>query len=143
VISLPALLMSLVGPSEPRPQVPSLGTVVRLLNDAVENRIALAGVELDETKVQASVSAMLIGVVALLVNLAGFAFTLMAAALVWDSAHRGAWLAGLGGLYGLAAAAVGYVLWRRLRAWQPFAETKSQLTQDQQCLKALTKSILN
>lgn len=135
--------MSLLGSGEPRPQVPPLGAVVRLLNDALENRLALAGVELDETKSHVSVAAVLLGIVACLVIFAGFAFTLMVAALVWDSPHRGAWLAGLGGFYVLAAAAVSFVLWRRLKGWQPFAETKSQLNQDQQCLKELTKSILH
>jgi uncharacterized membrane protein YqjE len=135
--------MSLLDSIESRPQVPSLGTVVRLLNDALENRLGLAGVELDETRVHASVSALLLGVVVCLVNFAGFAFTLMAAALVWDSGHRGAWLAGIGGGYVAAAALLSFVLWRRLRNWRPFAETKSQLNQDQQCLKELTKSILH
>jgi uncharacterized membrane protein YqjE len=135
--------MSLLDSIESRPQVPSLGTVIRLLNDALENRLALAGVELDETRVQATVSALLLGAVSCLVIFAGFAFTLMAAALVWDSPHRGAWLAGLGGVYLVAAATVAFVLWRRVRDWRPFAETKSQLNQDQQCLKELTKSILH
>lgn len=135
--------MSLLNPGEARSRVPSLGTVFRLANDALENRLALAGVELDETKVQASVAALLLGIVACLVNFAGFAFTLMVAALVWDSEHRTAWLAALGGTYALGAAAVSFVLWRRLRAWTPFAETKAQLNQDQQCLKELTKSILH
>jgi uncharacterized membrane protein YqjE len=136
--------MSLLGAGgEPRPQVPSLGTAVRLFNDALENRLALAGVELDETKAQATVAAVLLGVAACLVNFAGFAFTLMVAAFVWDSPHRGAWLAGLGGFFVLAAGAVSFILWRRLRDWKPFAETKSQLNQDQQCLKELTKSFLH
>jgi uncharacterized membrane protein YqjE len=134
--------MSLFDSIESRPQMPSLGTVVRLLNDALENRLGLAGVELGETRVHATVSALLLGAVVCLVNFAGFAFTLMTAALVWDSAHRGAWLAGLGAFYLTAAATVSFVLWRRLRDWRPFAETKSQLSQDQQCLKELSKSIL-
>ena len=33
------------------------------------------------------------------------------------------------------------ILLRRLHTWRPFAETKSQLHQDQQCLRDLTKSI--
>jgi uncharacterized membrane protein YqjE len=135
--------MSLLDSIESRPQMPSLGTVVRLFNDALENRLGLAGVELDETRVHASVSALLLGVVVCLVNFAGFAFTLMVAALVWDSGHRGAWLAGLGGFYAAAAGLTSFFLWRRLRDWRPFAETKSQLNQDQQCLKELTKSILH
>jgi len=135
--------MSLLDSIESRPQVPSLGTVVRLLNEALENRLGLADVELDETRVHASVSALILGVVLCLVNFAGFAFTLMVAAIVWDGAHRGAWLAGLGGVYLAAAAIASFVLWRRLRDWRPFAETKSQLNQDQQCLKELTRAILH
>lgn len=136
------MLMSLLGSGEPRPQVPSLGTALRFFNDAIENRCALAGVELEETRAHASASALLLGVVVGLVNFAGFAFTLMIAALVWDSPHRVAWLAGLSGGYAVAAGGVAYFLWQRLRDWRPFAETKSQLNQDQQCLRELTKSFL-
>lgn len=135
--------MSLLDSIESRPRVPSLGTTVRLLSDALSNRIDLAELELDETKTQASVSALLLGVVACLVNFAGFAFTLMIAALVWDHEHRGAWLAGLGTVYLVLAAVVGLVLWKRVRDWKPFAETKSQLKQDHQCLRELTKTILH
>lgn len=135
--------MSLLDSIESRPRVPSLGTTVRLLSDALANRIDLAELELDESKTQASVSAVLLGVVACLVNFAGFAFTLMVAALVWDNAHRGAWLAGLGAVYLLSAAIVSFLLWKRLRDWKPFAETKSQLKQDHQCLRELTKSIFH
>jgi len=135
--------MSLLDSIESRPRVPSLGTTVRLFSDALANRIDLAEVELDETKVHAGVTALLVGVIVSLVNFAGFAFTLMVAALVWESGHRGAWLAGLGGAYVLAAAIVSFVFWRRLRDWRPFAETKSQLKQDHQCLRELTKAILH
>ena len=86
---------------------------------------------------------MLIGAVVCLVHFAGFAFTLMVASVVWDSPHRSAWLAGLGGVYLVAGAIVAGLLWRRLRAWQPFAETKSQIKQDHQCLKELSKSIFH
>lgn len=133
--------MSLLDSIEARPQVPSLGTVFRLFNDALANRVDLAALEMEETRAQASASALLLGAIVCLVHFAGFAFTLMVAALVWESAHRGAWLAGLGGAYLLAGGVAALALWRRLRAWRPFAETKSQLHQDQQCLRELTKSI--
>lgn len=135
--------MSLLDSIESRPRVPSLGTAIRLFNDALANRIDLAELELEETKSQAGISALLIGIVISLVNFAGFAFTLMVAALVWDNEHRGTWLAGLGAAYLLGAAVVSLLLWQRLRDWRPFAETKSQLKQDHQCLRELTKSILH
>jgi uncharacterized membrane protein YqjE len=133
--------MSLLDSIESRPQVPSLGTVVRLFNDALANRVDLAAVELEETRAEAVVAAVLCGLVLCLVLFAGFAFTLMVAALVWESPHRGAWLAALGGTYLLAGGVTAFLLSRRLRTWRPFAETKSQLKQDQQCLRDLTKSI--
>jgi uncharacterized membrane protein YqjE len=133
--------MSLLDSIESRPQVPSLGTAIRLLTDAVGNRADLAALELEETRAEASTSLVLLGVVGCLAHCAGFAFTLMVAALVWDSPHRGAWLAGVGGGYLVAGGLVALLLWRRLRAWQPFAETKSQLKQDHQCLRDLSKAI--
>lgn len=129
--------------TEPRPQIPSLGTAVRLLNDALGNRFDLASVELEESRDAAAVAAVLIAVVLCLVISACFAFTLTIAAVVWDSPHRGAWLGGLAGAYLVVGGIIGFVLWRRLRAWQPFAETKSQIKQDYQCLQELSKAILH
>jgi uncharacterized membrane protein YqjE len=135
--------MSLLDSIESRPQVPSLGTAIRLFTEALGNRADLAALELEETRAEASISTILAGVVICLVHCAGFAFTLMVAAFVWDSPHRGAWLAALGGVYLVAAAIAALRLSRRLRAWRPFAETKSQLKQDHQCLKELSKSIFH
>jgi uncharacterized membrane protein YqjE len=135
--------MSLLDSIESRPRVPSLGTVVRLFTEALGNRADLAALELEETRTEASVSAVLVAAVLALVHFAGFAFTLTVAAVVWDSPHRTAWLAGLGAVYLVAGTIVAGLLWRRLRAWRPFAETKSQLKQDHQCLKELSKSIFH
>src|SRR3954469_20638526 len=118
--------MSLLDSTESRPQVPSLGTALRLFNDALANRLDLAALELDETRTEAGTAAGLLGATFCLAQLAGFAFTLMVAALVWDSAHRGLWLAGLGGLYLAGCGCSVLLLRRRLRIWKPFAETKSQ-----------------
>lgn len=133
--------MSLFDPPEPRPHVPPFGTIVRLFNDAVGNRADLAALEFEETRGEAILSAVLLVVILCLVLFAGFAFTLMVAALVWERPDRGTCLAGLGGFYLLAGGIAGFVLWRRWQAWRPFAETKSQLRQDGQCLRDLAKTI--
>jgi uncharacterized membrane protein YqjE len=133
--------MSLLDSIESRPQVPPFGTIIRLFNDAVGNRVDLAALELEETRAEAAVAAVLLAVGLCLVLFAGFAFTLMVAALVWDSPHRGAWLAGLGGVYLAGGAIIGLILWRRWQAWRPFAETKTQIQQDGQCLRSLAQTL--
>jgi uncharacterized membrane protein YqjE len=133
--------MSLLDPSEPRPQMPPFGTIVRLVNDALGNRVDLAALEMEETRAEAGFAAVLLGIALCLVLFAGFAFTLMVAALVWESAHRGAWLGGLCGAYALAATITGLILRRRWQSWRPFAETKSQIQQDGQCLRSLAQTI--
>src|SRR5688572_14667568 len=125
--------MSLFDPIEPRPQVPPFGTIFRLFNDAVGNRADLASLELEETRAEAGTAAVLLGIMLCLVLFAGFAFTLMVAALVWESPYRGAWLAGLGGTYLLVGGITGFILKRRWQSWRPFAETKAQIQQDGQC----------
>jgi uncharacterized membrane protein YqjE len=133
--------MSLFDPPAPRPHVPPFGTIVRLFNDAVGNRVDLAALELEETRGEAVVSVALLAVIFCLVLFAGFAFTLMVAALVWERADRGTCLAALGGGYLVAGGIAGFVLWRRWQVWRPFAETKSQLQQDGQCLRDLARTI--
>lgn len=108
----------------------------------VAHRTELATIELAEARGHAQTSALLLGACAILCLFAGFTFTLTVAALVWDSPHRGAWLAGLcaGYLLGAAGAALG--LRRRLQLWAPFAELRTQLQQDYHCLSRLIKSTI-
>lgn len=133
----------MLAPSAPGPRIPPLGESVRLGAEALSHRAELAVLELEEAGSHARTSALLAAVAAYLVLFTGFAFTLLVAALVWDSPQRGLWLAGLCGLYLIGSASAALLLMRRLRTWQPFAEVKSQLKQDHQCLSQLLQSIFH
>ncbi|HWA28777.1 MAG TPA: phage holin family protein [Lacunisphaera sp.] len=134
--------MSFPGTSEPRPRVPPIGEVHTLLGEALSHRSALAGIELVEARTHAVTSALLLGAAALFAFLGGLALTLVFAGLVWDSPHRGWWLAGLGIAYFVTAAIVARLLRRRLTIWRPFAATRHQLQLDHQCLTQLIQAIL-
>lgn len=133
--------MSLLGAITHR-RVPSLGESTALLEDAVSHRTELATIELVEARRHAQTSALLLGACALLFLFAGFTFTLTLTALVWDSPHRGAWLAGLCAVYLLGAIASALSLRWRLQHWAPLAELRTQLQQDYQCLSRLIKSTI-
>jgi uncharacterized membrane protein YqjE len=133
--------MSLFGSARTQPRVPPLGETAALLNEALLHRAELAALELDEAGGHARTSALLLGVGAVLGLLGGFAVTLTLAALVWDSPHRGWWLAGLCALYLLGAMAAGLCLRHRLKTWRPFGEIRAQLKEDHQCLVRLIKAI--
>jgi uncharacterized membrane protein YqjE len=131
--------MSLLDAFSPR-RVPSLGETTALLDEALSHRTKLAAIELDEARSHAQTSALMLSACAVLGLLAGFAFTLTLAAIVWDSPHRGWWLGGLCSAYLVGAMGMALALYRRLQIWEPFAEIRSQLQQDHQCLVGLMKS---
>lgn len=114
-----------------------LGPAPRIVLEGLMHRGQLATLEMAEARDHAArtaLIALLAGVGALL---AGFAALLTLAALVWQRDDRGlilglatlALVLGAGGLGGWAA--------RRLRAWQPLAETRRQLHEDRVCLENL------
>lgn len=82
-------------------------------------------------------SALLAAAAGALTLLAGFALTLLAAALVWSNPHREWWLAGFTLFYIAIAGFTAAALVRRLREWEPLAETQNQLHQDCECLRTL------
>lgn len=113
-----------------QPTFPPLATVVSLLSDAVSHRAELASLELEEAREHALGSILLAALAAVLVLLAGFAFTFLVATLAWMSPHREWWLTGLTVLYLAGGTASLVVLTRRLRNWHPLDETVLQLKKD-------------
>lgn len=134
--------MSLPGVSDSRPRMPPLREVAVMLNEAVNNRKALAAFELTEARGHAQSSALLLGAIILLVFLSGLMLTLTLVGLVWDSPQRVWWLAGIGATYLGGAVLTTLVLRRRLQSWQPFGEIRNQLQLDHQCLIQLIQAIL-
>lgn len=133
--------MSLPGFSESPARLPPLGDAATLLTEALSHRTELTALEFAEAQAAGRSAALLLAVAAGLGLLAGFAFTLLVAALVWDGPHRGGWLAGLCAAYLLGGAIAALTLGRRLRTWRPFAEIRAQLRQDHQCLRQLIKQL--
>lgn len=134
--------MSLLGTPAPRPRLPSPGEALRLLGTAWDHRSALARLELEDARDHVAGSALVAAALYFLTLLSGVAFTLLVAALVWDSPHRAWWLGGLCALYAGGAAAAAWTLLHRWRTWQPLAETRAQLRDDRQCLTQVIGSVL-
>lgn len=126
----------------PQAQLPEPGAALALLAESTAHRSELAVLEFAEARDHALGSALLAGIVAVMGIFCAFALTLLAASLVWDSAHRDWWLAGLGGAYLTATIASGLALERRLRRWQPLEATRNQLHNDLQCLSNLIKAVM-
>lgn len=123
-------------------RLPPIRQTVTLLNEAVDHRVDLAALELDEAGDHALGSLLLLVAAMLLALFGGFAALLTCAVLVWDSAHRDWWLAGICLALLAAAALAGLALRRRLRRWQPLAEFRTQIRQDRACLNRLIKTAL-
>ncbi len=121
----------------PRPQFPPAEVALSLLANGTSHRAQLATLELGEARDHATGSLLLASAVGVLTLLAGFALTLLAAALVWASPHREWWLAGMTVCYLAIAGGAAAALNRRLRTWQPLAETHHQLLEDCECLRHL------
>jgi uncharacterized membrane protein YqjE len=134
--------MSLFGSSLSQPRIPPLGETANLLNDALTHRAELVTLEIDEARSHAQTSALLLGVSMVLALLGGFAVTLTLAVLVWDNPHRGWWLAALCAAYLVGAAGAAWALRNRLKTWRPFAEIRTQIKEDHQCLIQLIKAIV-
>lgn len=115
---------------ELRPRIPPPGEVISLFTDAVGHRAQLAQLELGEARDHVMWSGIIAAAAGVMGLLTGIALTLLFAALVWDTEHRVAWMAGLCALYAALAGGAGFLLFRRLRQWRPMAETKFQLDQD-------------
>ncbi len=121
--------------------MPAARVTLGLLSESAAHRSELAALEFEEAGEHVAGFTLLAGICAAAALLAGFAFTLLVANLVWDLPNRGWWLGGLCLLYLATATTAGFMLMRRLRAWRPLGEIRTQLQQDYQCLSHLIKSI--
>ncbi len=118
----------------------ALGRIVpatRIVLHGLRHRGELATLETSEAGAHLAVSVCLGVGVAVLALLTGFAFTFAFAAAVWHRDDRGLILAALTLGYLLVAIGLGWGLVRRLRRWQPWAETRRQLDEDGACLEKL------
>lgn len=110
------------------------GSAPRVIVEALTHRGELAALELREAQQHGFCTAVIMAFAAGLVLLAGFAATIAVAAAVWDRPNRGAilgWVA-LGDL--AVAGLLALVASRRLKTWQPFAETTRQFHEDCACI---------
>ncbi|HET7537637.1 MAG TPA: phage holin family protein [Candidatus Didemnitutus sp.] len=126
--------------SMPHPHIPPAGVALSLLVEGSVHRAELAVLELSEARGHVTRSLLLAAGTGTLVLLAGFALTLLIAALVWASPQREWWLAGIALVYVLAAVLAAVALRRRLQLWRPLAEIQHQLSQDCACLRQLLSS---
>jgi len=102
---------------------------------ALENRAALAVLELEEAYRRLAAAATLGAVCAALVLLAGVSATFLVAAISWDTPARVAALAWTSGVEVVLAVIVGGLTrarWKRLRLLE---HTRDQLTKDAACLR--------
>jgi uncharacterized membrane protein YqjE len=116
------------------PPVAAPGSVQRVVVEALMHRGELISVELREARAHAARTAVAALLAAALLLLGGFAGTFAVAAAVWNREDRGMILGLLTIAYLAGAVALGFVAARRLRSWQPFAETFRQFHQDCTCL---------
>ncbi len=116
------------------PPLAAPGSVPRVVVEALMHRGELISVELKEAQVHAARTAVAVVLACALLLLAGFAGTFAVAAAVWNRDDRGLILSLLTLAYLAASAALGFLAARRLRSWQPFAETFRQFHQDCVCL---------
>jgi len=126
--------------SEPGTPLATPGSVPRVVVEALAHRGELALLELDEARRHGAGTAAAAMFSAALLLLGGFAGTFALAAAVWSRADRGLIIGLLALAYLAASAALGYIAARRLRYWQPFAETRRQFSEDVACLHGVLGS---
>ena len=104
------------------------------------HRSELAALELREARQHGFRTAVMIGVSVALVLVGGMAATLAVAAAVWNRDDRGLILSLVAVGYLAVSAAFALVAARRLKTWQPFAETSRQLHADCACIQDIISS---
>lgn len=116
-----------------------LGANAGLLLRALENRAALAAVELEEARLRAVATLLVAGVSTGVLFLAGATASLLVAAIFWDTPHRVLALALFGAFELLVAAGGGWWAWSRWQRWRPLEHTRDQFTKDAECLREIFK----
>ncbi len=116
------------------------GSAARVLLAAILHRGELAALEAGQACDHVIGSLALVLGAAVLALLGGFAATLTFAALVWAHENRALLIGFLTLAYFLGAGGLAWFTVRRLRLWQPLAETRTQLRADHDCLGELLSS---
>jgi uncharacterized membrane protein YqjE len=121
--------------TESSPPLATPGSVPRVAVEALIHRGELASLELKEASAHGTRTFVAVVLSGALFFLAGVSGTFALAAAVWSREDRGLILGLLALAYLLGSAALGYLASRRLRSWQPLAETFRQLHADCACLR--------
>jgi len=122
------------------PELKRAGEAARVLVHGLGHRAELVGIEMEEARDAAASSGLMFAVAAALFFLAALTLTGLLAAAFWDTAFRLPVLLTIAIAYAGGGVAVLLAARRRLRAWNPFSETTSQLKKDAQCLQELLNS---
>lgn len=106
---------------------------------ALGHRGELAALECKAARSELATTGVLVAAATVALLLAGFALTLLVAAIFWDTPHRVTAICGLAGgeiVVGLVAGA-----WarRRWRSWEPLTNTRRQLQQDAECVREILR----
>jgi uncharacterized membrane protein YqjE len=117
--------------------VTRLGSSAELILRALDNRVALAALELQEARqrLAAIVVWSAVGILALL--LAGITVTAVVAAIFWDTPHRVTALVTLGVIEVAAAIASGWYVYSRLHRWVLLEHSRDQIAKDTVCLREI------
>lgn len=116
-----------------------LGAHGDLLLRALENRAALAALELEEAGRRLTAAAVVCTLAGVLLLIAGFGVTLLVAAIAWDTPARVpaiAWTCGLELVLALVLGGVAWTRWTNLRLLE---HTRDQLTKDAACLREVIR----
>lgn len=117
--------------------VTRLGSNAGLVLRALENRAALAALELGEARDRVQLTLVCLALSAVLLLLTGVTVAFVVAAIFWDTPHRVLALAILGGVeLLLGVGGVWYAL-RQWKRWQPLEHTRDQLAKDSACLREM------
>ena len=115
-------------------------SVPKLLAGALIHRGELAALELGEAQAHGAVTVLFAALTGAFFLLGGFAATLAIAAAVWGRDDRALILAAVALGYAVVCAALGWHGYRRIKAWNPFAETRRVFHKDCAAARELTGS---
>lgn len=119
------------------PGLDQVAPAARVILSGLRHRGELAALETGEAKDHFLRSLLLAAATFAAIQITGLALMFALAASIWHRDDRG-WLLGAFALAQLALAlGLGWALIRRLRRWNPLAETRRQLHADGECLENL------
>jgi len=113
-------------------------TIPRIVADALIHRGELASLELEEARAHGAVTTLTAVFSGILLLLGGVAGILAVAVAIWNRSDRGSILCYIALGFVGAAALLGVLATRRLRAWRPFSGTREQFYRDCACMQDVT-----